>query len=89
MLAGGGSVGLILSPWLVSRVERSGRPIAAAAARVAAVGALSNQALSTSGDYQKFFTNAQGLHSRPHQPEIISENLSGPRSQLVSFPQPG
>jgi hypothetical protein len=41
LVAGGGSLGLILSPWLVSRVESSGRPVAAAAARVAALGAVS------------------------------------------------
>ena len=41
LVAGGGSLGLILSPWLVSRVESSGQPVATAAARVAAVGAVS------------------------------------------------
>ena len=39
MIAGGGSVGLILAPWVVSRVEASGWPVAKAAARLAAVGA--------------------------------------------------
>jgi hypothetical protein len=41
MVAGGGSVGLILAPWVVSRVEASGWPVAKAAARLAALGALS------------------------------------------------
>ena len=41
MIAGGGSVGLILAPWVVSRVEASGWPVAKAAARLAALGALS------------------------------------------------
>ena len=41
MVAGGGSLGLILAPWLVSRVEASGWPVAKAAARMAALGALS------------------------------------------------
>jgi len=40
LVASGGSLGLVLSPWLVSRVERSGRPTSAAAAAVAAAGAL-------------------------------------------------
>jgi len=39
MIAGGGSVGLILAPWVVSRVEASGWPVAKAAARLAALGA--------------------------------------------------
>lgn len=39
LVAGGGSLGLILSPWLVSRVEHSGLPVARAAARMALVGA--------------------------------------------------
>jgi MFS family permease len=39
LVAGGGSLGLLLSPWLVSRVEASGLPVARAAARLAAVGA--------------------------------------------------
>ena len=41
MIAGGGSVGLILAPWVVSRVEAAGWPVAKAAARLAALGALS------------------------------------------------
>src|ERR1039457_2945501 len=41
MVAGGGSVGLILAPWVVSRVEASGWPVAKAAARLAALGAVS------------------------------------------------
>ncbi len=41
LVAGGGSVGLLLAPWLVSRVEASGWPVAKAASRLAAVGALS------------------------------------------------
>jgi MFS family permease len=41
MVAGGGSLGLILAPWVVSRVEASGRPVAKAAGRLAALGALS------------------------------------------------
>jgi hypothetical protein len=41
MVAGGGSLGLILAPWVVSRVEASGWPVAKAAARLAALGALS------------------------------------------------
>ena len=41
MVAGGGSLGLILAPWVVSRVEASGWPVAKAAARLAALGAVS------------------------------------------------
>lgn len=41
MVAGGGSVGLVLAPWLVSRVEAAGWPVAKSAARLAAVGAVS------------------------------------------------
>ena len=41
MIAGGGSVGLILAPWVVSRVKASGWPVAKAAARLAAIGAVS------------------------------------------------
>jgi hypothetical protein len=39
LIAGGGSVGLILAPWVVSHVEASGWPVAKAAARLVAVGA--------------------------------------------------
>ena len=38
-IAGGGSVGLMLGPWVVSRVEAFGWPVAQAAARLALVGA--------------------------------------------------
>ena len=41
MIAGGGSVGLILALWVVSRVEAWGWPVAKAAARLAALGAAS------------------------------------------------
>jgi len=41
LVAGGGSVGLILSPLLVSLVERTRWPVARAASRLAAVGAAS------------------------------------------------
>lgn len=40
-VAGGGSVGLLLAPWLVLRVESAGWPVAKGAARLAALGALS------------------------------------------------
>ena len=40
LVAGGGSFGLMLSPWLVARVETAGRPVAQAAARMARLGAL-------------------------------------------------
>ena len=39
LIAGGGSLGLILAPWVVSRVEASGWPVAKAAARLLALGA--------------------------------------------------
>lgn len=39
LVASGGSVGLMLGPWLVARVETAGWPVAVAAARVATVGA--------------------------------------------------
>jgi hypothetical protein len=39
-IAGGGSVGLVLSPWVVSRVRWSGVPVAIAASRITAFGAL-------------------------------------------------
>jgi len=39
-IAGGGSVGLMLSPWLVSRVQQSGVPVAVAAARITGLGAI-------------------------------------------------
>src|SRR5262245_125635 len=38
-VAGGGSVGLLLAPWVVSQVKASGLPAGKAAARFAAVGA--------------------------------------------------
>jgi MFS family permease len=41
LVAGGGSVGLIFSPWIVSRVERLGWPVAQAASRLALLGAIS------------------------------------------------
>jgi MFS family permease len=41
LVAGGGSLGLILAPWLVSRVEAAGWHIARAASRLAALGACS------------------------------------------------
>lgn len=41
LVAGGGSVGLLLAPWLVLRVEGAGWPVARAAARLAVIGALS------------------------------------------------
>src|SRR5205823_9208582 len=41
LVAGGGSLGLMLAPWLVSRVEASGWPVAKAASRLAALGAVS------------------------------------------------
>jgi MFS family permease len=41
MVAGGGSLGLILAPWVVLRVEMAKWPVAKAAAWLAAVGALS------------------------------------------------
>jgi hypothetical protein len=41
LVAGGGSVGLLLSPWLVLRVESARWPVAKAAARLAALGAIS------------------------------------------------
>src|SRR5437868_11910027 len=41
LVAGGGSAGLLLAPWLVLRVESAGWPVARAAARLAAIGALS------------------------------------------------
>lgn len=39
LVAGGGSIGLVLAPWMVSTVEASGVPVAKAAARMAAIGA--------------------------------------------------
>ncbi len=39
MIAAGGSLGLVLAPWLVLQVERWGWPVAQAAARLALVGA--------------------------------------------------
>lgn len=41
MVAGGGSLGLIISPWVVSRVEVLGWPVSLAAARLALIGAVS------------------------------------------------
>src|SRR5207248_4086932 len=41
LVAGGGSLGLMLAPWLVSRVEALGWPVAKAASRLAAIGAIS------------------------------------------------
>jgi hypothetical protein len=41
MVAGGGSLGLILAPWVVLCVEASGWPLAKAAGRLAASGAAS------------------------------------------------
>jgi hypothetical protein len=41
LVAGGGSVGLLLGPWLVLQVEKAGWPVAVAAARLAGLGALS------------------------------------------------
>jgi len=40
LVAAGGSTGLILAPWIVTRVEASGWPVAWAAARLAALGAV-------------------------------------------------
>src|SRR5436190_3979516 len=41
LVAGGGSLGLLLAPWVVSRVEALGWPVAQAASRLALVGAAS------------------------------------------------
>lgn len=41
LVAGGGSLGLLLSPWLVLRVESACLPVAKAASQLAALGALS------------------------------------------------
>jgi MFS family permease len=41
LIAGGGSVGLILAPWVVSRVEAARWPVAKAASRLSALGAVS------------------------------------------------
>ena len=40
LIAGGGSFGLMLGPWLVSRVEAAAWPVAKAASRVAVIGAI-------------------------------------------------
>ena len=40
LVAGGGSFGLMLGPWLVAQVETAGWPVAKAASRVAALGAI-------------------------------------------------
>jgi MFS family permease len=40
LVAGGGSFGLMLGPWLVARVETAGWPVAQAAKRVAVLGAI-------------------------------------------------
>lgn len=39
LVAGGGSFGLMLGPWLVAQVETAGWPVAKAASRVAMIGA--------------------------------------------------
>jgi len=39
LVAAGGSAGLMLAPWAVSRVEAAGWPVSVAASRLAAVGA--------------------------------------------------
>lgn len=41
LIAGGGSIGLLLAPWVVSLVEGSRTPVALAASRLYAIGALS------------------------------------------------
>jgi MFS family permease len=41
LVAGGGSVGSLLGPWLVLRVENAGWPVSKATARLAAIGAIS------------------------------------------------
>ena len=41
LVAAGGSVGLMLAPWFVSRVAASGWPVSRAASRLAGLGALS------------------------------------------------
>jgi MFS family permease len=46
LVAGGGSVGLLLGPWLVLQVENAGWPVAMAAARLAGLGALSFLAMA-------------------------------------------
>ena len=46
LVAGGGSFGFLIAPWVVSCVERAGWPVAKAAARLAAVGAISFLAMA-------------------------------------------
>src|ERR1051326_680315 len=46
LVAGGGSVGLLLAPWLVLRVESAAWPVAKAASRLAVLGALSFLAMA-------------------------------------------
>jgi MFS family permease len=41
LIAGGGSLGLMLAPWIVSRVERLGWPVSLGASRLMALGAVS------------------------------------------------
>ena len=46
LVAAGGSLGLMLAPWFVSRVAASGWPVSRAASRLAALGALSFLAMA-------------------------------------------
>src|ERR1051326_3948624 len=46
LVAGGGSVGLLLAPWLVLRVESAAWPVAKAASRLAVLGALTFVAMA-------------------------------------------
>jgi MFS family permease len=46
LIAGGGSFGLVLAPWVVLRVEAAGWPVATAAARLAALGGCSFLAMA-------------------------------------------
>lgn len=47
LVAGGGSLGFLLSPWLVSRVEQAGWPVSRAAAGLAVAGALTLLVMAT------------------------------------------
>jgi len=90
LVAGGGSFGLMLGPWLVARVETAGWPVAKAASRVAVVGAVGFLVMALLPVLPVFVlgavvTMAAGAATVPLMTQIYQENYpEAQRGKLFS-----
>lgn len=90
LVAGGGSFGLILSPWIVSRVERLGWPVAQAASHLALLGAASMLVMALVPVLPVFVAGsvvamAAGAAAIPLMTQIFQENYpENARGRLFS-----